>query len=43
MNCPDFDPLELLRRCYVGPQPMWRKRLHTRYGYFDESFEVTGD
>ena len=40
---PDFDPLELLRRCYMGHQPMWRKSMHTRYGYFDESFEVAGD
>lgn len=43
LNYPDFDPIELLRRNYIGPQPMWRKQLHTRYGYFDESFEVSGD
>ncbi|HEY0603906.1 MAG TPA: glycosyltransferase [Herpetosiphonaceae bacterium] len=43
LSWPDFDPLELLRRCCVGPQPMWRKRMHTAYGYFDESFEVAGD
>lgn len=43
LNWPYFDPLELLKRCCVGPQPMWRKRLHETYGYFDESFEVAGD
>jgi glycosyltransferase involved in cell wall biosynthesis/GR25 family glycosyltransferase involved in LPS biosynthesis len=43
LNWPDFDRLELLYRCYIGPQPMWRKRMHTTYGYFDESFEVAGD
>jgi GR25 family glycosyltransferase involved in LPS biosynthesis/glycosyltransferase involved in cell wall biosynthesis len=43
LNWPDFDPLELLYRCHMGPQPMWRKSMHTTYGYFDESFEVAGD
>ncbi|MCB0195868.1 MAG: glycosyltransferase [Anaerolineae bacterium] len=42
-NWPDFDPLLLLGQCYIGPQPMWRKRLHTTYGYFDDSFQVAGD
>ncbi len=43
LNWPDFDRLELLRRCCIGPQPMWRKSMHATYGYFDESFEVAGD
>ncbi|HEY0602796.1 MAG TPA: glycosyltransferase [Herpetosiphonaceae bacterium] len=43
LNWPAFDPLELLRRCCVGPQPMWRKSMHTIYGSFDASFEVAGD
>jgi glycosyltransferase involved in cell wall biosynthesis len=29
--------------CFIGPQPMWRKTLHNRYGYFDESFTSSGD
>ena len=34
---------ELLKGCFLGPMPMWRKSLHTKYGYFDESFKVAGD
>ena len=40
---PDFDPLQLIYYCFVGPQPMWRRCMHTKYGYFDESFESAGD
>jgi len=29
--------------CFIGPQPMWRKSLHDRYGYFDETFTSSGD
>jgi glycosyltransferase involved in cell wall biosynthesis len=29
--------------CFIGPQPMWRKALHNRYGYFDETFSASGD
>ena len=29
--------------CIIGPQPMWRKSLHYKYGYFDESFTSGGD
>jgi FkbM family methyltransferase len=39
----DFDPLLLTRGCFIGPQPMWRKSIHNRYGYFDDSFESAGD
>ena len=39
----DFDPALLREMCFVGPQPMWRRSLHARYGYFDESFESAGD
>ena len=39
----DFDPLQLLYGCYMGPQPMWRKALHETYGYFDGALESAGD
>lgn len=42
-NWPDFDPLRLIYYCFIGPQPMWRRCIHTKYGYFDESFESAGD
>ncbi|HVR61020.1 MAG TPA: glycosyltransferase [Polyangia bacterium] len=34
---------ELLGRCVVGPQPMWRRALHDRWGLFDDRFTVAGD
>ncbi len=39
----DFDPATMIKGCYMGPQPMWRRSLHKTYGYFDESFESCGD
>jgi hypothetical protein len=33
----------LQSKCFVGPFPMWRKSLHDKYGYFDESLQVAGD
>lgn len=39
----DFSFEQLKRSCFMGPQPMWRKELHDKYGYFDESFTVAGD
>ena len=40
---PEFDPRRLFQVCYVGPQPMWRKSLHERYGLFDAQCESAGD
>ena len=35
---------ELLKRyCFIGPQPMWRKSMHTRYGVFNDSYAIAGD
>ncbi|CAB1059740.1 glycosyl transferase, family 2 [Olavius sp. associated proteobacterium Delta 1] len=39
----DFNPLTLIDDCYIGSQPMWRKSLHDKYGYFDEKFQTAGD
>lgn len=39
----DFDPQTLADACYIGPQPMWRKNLHRKYGYFDVLFDSAGD
>ena len=43
LNWSDFDPLRLLEQCYVGPQPVWRKALHSQIGLFDERFQLAGD
>ena len=39
---PDFDP-GFMRFCLPGPQPMWRKPLHEKYGYFREDFISAAD
>jgi GT2 family glycosyltransferase len=39
----DFDPHWLLQGCFAGPQPMWRKNLHEKYGFLDETLESAGD
>ncbi len=39
----DFDSDLLLFGCFVGPQPMWRKSLHEKYGMFDDALEIVGD
>lgn len=43
INRPEFDRYQLLYGCFIGSQPMWRKRLHEEFGYFDGSLEVVGD
>lgn len=40
---PDFDPNLLLRACYIGPQPMWRRELHERHGLFNPAYRSAGD
>ena len=40
---PDFDPQLLFQICYMGPQPMWRRDIHERHGYFDPEFWSAGD
>lgn len=40
---PQFDRRLLFKLCYVGPQPMWRKSLHEKYGLFDAAMRSAGD
>lgn len=35
--------MQAMRGCLPGAQPMWRKSMHIKYGYFDESFLIEGD
>lgn len=39
----DFDPIDLLSGCYMGPQPMWRRSVHDQTGFLDDSLESAGD
>jgi len=42
-NWPKYSHQELLRYCFLGPHPMWRRNLHQNLGYFDESYKIAGD
>ena len=42
-NPPDAGHADVLMNNMVGPQPMWRKALHTRVGYFDSRYTVAAD
>jgi glycosyltransferase involved in cell wall biosynthesis len=33
----------LLKGCFCGPQPMWRREVHDEHGYFDAEFVSAGD
>ncbi|SDK78784.1 Glycosyltransferase, GT2 family [Maridesulfovibrio ferrireducens] len=39
----DHDHLNLIRRCEIGPMPLWRASLHEEIGLFDEYFIGAGD
>lgn len=39
----EFDRRTMFMACYMGPQPMWRRDLHDRYGYFEPDFRSAGD
>lgn len=34
---------ELVNGCFVGPMPMWRRSLHSKYGMFDSEMLTSGD
>jgi glycosyltransferase involved in cell wall biosynthesis len=40
---PEFSYKGLLGWCFPHNHPMWRKSMHEKYGYFDESFFSAGD
>jgi glycosyltransferase involved in cell wall biosynthesis len=40
----DFSAQDLLLKgCFCGPQPMWRREVHDEHGYFDAEFVSAGD
>lgn len=40
----DFNAADLLLKgCFVGPQPMWRREVHDEHGYFEPDFISAGD
>ncbi len=43
LKWPEYNLRHLFDVCFLGPQPMWRKSLHDRYGYFNEEYESAGD
>ncbi len=42
VTLPDFH-LHLLNEEIIGPQPIWRKSLHDRFGYFKDDFFAYGN
>lgn len=43
IRSPESGYQDLLRKCYIGPCPVWRASLHDTYGLFDGSLQVAGD
>ena len=40
----EFNPTDLLLKgCFCGPQPMWRREAHEEHGYFDADMISAGD
>ena len=42
-SLPEASLSALKTRCFVGPQPMWRKSLHSYAGLFNATFKIAGD
>jgi len=40
---PPFDRRLLFSVCFIGPQPVWRRSLHDRFGLFDAQLTSAGD
>ena len=40
---PPYERGTLLTSCYPGPMPVWRKSVHSEFGYFNERFVSAGD
>ena len=40
---PDYNKEIMLSGCHMGPQPMWRKSLHDKNGFFDENLKSASD
>ncbi len=40
---PEFSPKAILKANLPSFNPMWRKSLHQKYGYFDNSFKIVAD
>lgn len=44
LRWPDWDRRALLEKgCFIGPQPVWRRKVHETYGYFDERYRISAD
>lgn len=39
----DFSKEALWNDCLPHNHPLWRKSIHEKYGYFDESYKIAGD
>jgi glycosyltransferase involved in cell wall biosynthesis len=38
-----YSPHSITEQCTIGNTPMWRKEVHERVGYFDQSYLIAGD
>lgn len=43
VRLPDYSRDRLMRDYFCGPLIMWRKDIHEKLGYFDESYTYAGD
>lgn len=43
LDWPDFDRNTMHSYCYIGPHPVWRRKLHNEIGYFDSSLKSAAD
>jgi glycosyltransferase involved in cell wall biosynthesis len=43
LSRPEFSKEALKKSCLPNNHPMWRKSMHQKYGYFDETFKIAGD